>query len=168
HSELGRAGEERIRIRLATQPALAGVDAVYTGVEEHIGAGPREDVPAVAARRDDAQRNPRRAQRLDESDGGLEYFRALRIEVTTEQAILPFRVSTNRVGVFGIVRSAFRHLDAATPQEAADALVPRLAVDIGEIVPAGVERPERLAVPFRATAQDVVEQFLPGFRMQTG
>jgi hypothetical protein len=61
-------------------------------------------------------------------------------EGRVERLVLAIAEAVHGIGGRGIRRRAFRHADAAALEEAPNAVVPGLAVDVGEVVVVGIRR----------------------------
>src|SRR5207247_9642553 len=78
-----------------------------------------------------------------------------------DEVVLARPERVDRLGLGRIGGRAHRQLDAARLQERPHAVEARLAVDVLVVVGRPVELVERLAVPLRPLAQEVVEHLLP-------
>jgi hypothetical protein len=89
------------------------------------------------------------------------------VEVLQELLVLGVAEAADRLAAGRVGRVAPRQADPAGGQEAGDAVVAGLAVDVAQVV-ALLERAERLAQPLGPLLQISVEQALPGGRVHAG
>jgi hypothetical protein len=93
---------------------------------------------------------------------------SLRVDELEHQHILAVAEPGDGLLAGWIVGGPLRQLDAARLEEGAHAVRAGLAVDVSVVVLDGVEGAERLAGPFGALAQVLVEHLLPRRRVDLG
>jgi hypothetical protein len=107
-----------------------------------------------------------RARLADQRDGGLVHRDPLAREQIQKIAILPLAQPVHGLGARKILWSAIRQVNLSRGQEVADSRPARLAVDVGAIVGCDVERGERRGATRGVRNQVLVEELLPGRRVQ--
>ena len=108
-----------------------------------------------------ARRSPASRAARDVADRALVDLDAVARDELEHEVVLAVAQAVDRLGARLVVGRAVREVDAARPEERADPVVARPAVDVLVVVRARVEGHERLAGALRALAQVVVEHLLP-------
>ena len=165
--ELGRL-DEQVRRRLALQAEARDVVAVEADVEQIHQAGDLEHRARIAARRYQRRADAPIAQPPDERNGAVEDLDPILMQALVEILVLPIAEPTDRLAVGRVGRLAFRQGYAAGLQEALDAVVARLAVDITPVVAFAIERAQWLPRFRGALTEVLVEEALPACGVHPG
>jgi hypothetical protein len=122
----------------------------------------------VAARRHQRRPDAPIAQPPDERNGTVEGLDPILLQALVEVLVLPIAEPTDRLAVGRVGRLASREGYTAGLQEALDAVVPGLAVDITPVVAFDIERAEWLSCLRGAVAEVLVEEMLPACGVHPG
>ena len=162
------ACDERLRRRLALQALLVGHASVHHGRR----TGPRDRPPsstagAFAEEETTASGSAEVAQVVEQPDRPRVGLDAVTLEHRVEGVVLAVAETAHGHAGRWVLRGPLRELDAARGEEVADAVVARLAVDVGVVVGVGVRRPVALEVGC-LVLEEAVEHLRPGPHVHLG
>ena len=159
HAEAAGGLQEHVGGGLAREAEALEVDAVDPHLEERRQACGAQDRRAIPAGRGDRRPHPPGPGLADETHRRVEHLHALPGDEPEEVSIPSLAQPDDRLA--GL-------LDAARGQEASHACPPGLAVDVPAVIRGQVEGDEPLAGARRAGGQVLVEELLPGARVDRG
>src|SRR5690348_179606 len=163
--EFGGRRQERVRGRLAAQPALLRDQAVHPHVEQVGQPGGIKDLLGVGTGRHDRRRYPFFSYRTDVGDGSVVDLNAPLGQLRQHEVVLAVAKAVDRGRARRVIRLALGQLDAAGLQEGPGAVLPGLAVHVGVVLVVRVERDELGSGALGAGAEEFVEHLLPRRRV---
>ncbi len=162
--QLGRL-QEGVGRRLPSEVPLRRLPAGDAGVEPVDEAHSAQDGIAVLAGRYHRDAFASTAHRVEQRDGVVKDGNALFLERGEEVAVLSVAEAAHRRRVGDVGRLAAGQRNTAGLQEAGDAVVAPLAVDVPDIVRPDVEGLEGLPMLRRPVEEELVEERLPRLRV---
>src|SRR5262249_5717259 len=154
-------GQEGVRSWLSAQVLALGDDAIDPRLEQVLDARGREHLLGVGAGRYDGAAQARVPASLDVADRALVYLRRVLAYPPQQDYVLAVAEAVDRFRAGWVVVAAFGQLDPPGGEERPDPIGPRFPVHVLLVVPARVERYERLAGPTGTVPQVVVEHLFP-------
>ncbi len=139
--------EEDIRCGFSRKAETVGFISIHHGIEEPLHSRGRQDLPAVAARRDDGRRKAPFSESTNQVDGAGVELHPLLLQVLPEEAVLQVSEPADRLPARLVAGLSEGELDAAGGEKALHPLVPRLAVHVAKIIAFDIEGLEALPLP---------------------